>query len=147
MIVYELRCQAGHHFEAWFRNSDAFDQQRDAHRVACPDCGSNEISKAPMAPRIGKSGGKDTAEVSAEAGKPEPEQIKLMMSQIAELNRRVAESCDYVGSAFPEEARKIHYGETEHRDIYGEATREEAVALHEEGVTIAAIPWIRRTDS
>jgi hypothetical protein len=144
MIVYELRCDTGHGFEAWFRNSDAFEQQRDAHQVSCPACGSNEITKAPMAPRIGKS---DRSQ--PEQARPDQmsgERMRLVMSQIAELNRHVAETCDYVGSAFPEEARKIHYGEAEHREIYGEASPEEAVALRDEGVTIAAIPWIRRTD-
>jgi hypothetical protein len=135
MILYELRCGADHGFEAWFRNSDAYDQQRGANQIACPVCGSSEVAKAPMAPRIGKS------------ERANPEQIRMVMSQIAELNQRIAETCDYVGTAFPEEARKIHYGEAEHREIYGEASPDEAAALHDEGITIAAIPWIRRGDS
>jgi len=135
MILYELRCGADHGFEAWFRNSDAYEQQRAANQIACPTCASSEISKAPMAPRIGKS------------ERANPEQVRMVMSQIAELNRQIAETCDYVGAAFPEEARKIHYGEVEHREIYGEASPAEAAALNEEGITVAAIPWVRRTDS
>jgi len=146
MIVYELRCDTGHGFEAWFRNSDAFEQQRDAQQVTCPVCGTCEVTKAPMAPRIGKSD-RAKPEQAAPAGQPNQEQMRVVMTQIAELNRHIAETCDYVGAAFPEEARKIHYGEAEHREIYGEASREEAVALRDEGVTIAAIPWIRRSDS
>ena len=140
MIVYELRCSGDHGFEAWFRNSDAYDQQRTANQVACPVCGSSEIVKAPMAPRIGRSD-------RSNSDQGQPEKIQMVMSQIAELNRKIAETCDYVGTAFAEEARKIHYGEVEHREIYGEASPEEAAALHEEGVAIAAVPWIRRTDS
>lgn len=144
MIVYELRCNTGHGFEAWFRNSDAFEQQRDAHQVTCPVCGTSEISKAPMAPRIGKSDRSKPEQ--APTPQPNQEQMRVVMSQIAELNRHIAETCDYVGKAFPEEARKIHYGETEKREIYGEASPEEAVALRDEGVAIAAVPWIRRSD-
>ena len=161
MIVYELRCGADHGFDAWFRNSDAYEQQRTAEQVTCPHCGSREIAKAPMAPRIGKGGrssesrAPETAEQSAPQspattpvpGQMQPEQMRMVMSQIAELNRKIAETCDYVGPAFPEEARKIHYGEAEHREIYGEASPEEAAALQDEGVSIAAVPWIRRTDS
>lgn len=139
MIVYELRCSAEHGFEAWFRNSDAYDHQRAAHQVACPVCGSHDVTKAPMAPRIGKG----DRSISDQAP---TEKIQMVMSQIAELNRKIAETCDYVGSEFPEEARKIHYGEIEHREIYGEASPDEAAALHEEGISIAAVPWIRRTD-
>jgi hypothetical protein len=76
-----------------------------------------------------------------------PEHLKIVMSKIAELNRHIAQTCDYVGSDFAEEARKIHYGETPHRDIYGEATPTEAAELNEEGITVSAIPWIKQTDS
>jgi hypothetical protein len=146
MIIYELRCDTGHGFEAWFRNSDAFEQQRDAEQVTCPVCGSCDVSKAPMAPRIGK-GTSEKPEQPRTAGQPNSEQMRVVMSQIAELNKHIAETCDYVGKAFPEEARKIHYGEAEHREIYGEASPADAIALREEGISIAAVPWIRRTDS
>jgi hypothetical protein len=139
MIVYELRCDGGHGFEAWFRNADAYDHQHETKQIACPVCGDMGVSKAPMAPRIarGERGMKE----------PPPEQVKMVMSKIAELNKHIAETCDYVGASFPEEARKIHYGETEHREIYGEATQSEAAELHEEGIAIAGIPWLRRSDS
>jgi hypothetical protein len=134
MIVYELRCDAGHGFEAWFRNSEAFDQQRDAGQIACPACGDFHIVKAPMAPRIGRGGG------------PDPAQIRAVMGKIAELNRHIAQTCDYVGQAFPEEARKIHYGEVQRRDIYGEASADEADQLRDEGIEIAVVPWIPPKD-
>ncbi len=168
MIVYELRCGGGHGFEAWFRNSDAYDQQHAAHQVTCPICGGADVSKAPMAPRIGRSDRSAREMIrseqaqpasSAPAGPPpvnpeqlrpeqlRPEQLRVVMSKIAELNRHIADTCDYVGSAFPEEARKIHYGEAPVREIYGEATQAEAAELREEGIAVASVPWLRRTDS
>jgi hypothetical protein len=147
MIVYELRCSTGHGFEAWFRNSDAYDQQHAAHQISCPICGIDDVSKAPMAPRIGKS---RDAVPTKNAPKPEQmnyEQMRIVMTKIAELNQHIASTCDYVGKEFAEEARKIHYGEAEHREIYGEATPSEAAELREEGIAVASVPWIRRGDS
>ncbi len=135
MILYELRCGSDHSFEAWFRNSEAYEQQHAASQVSCPTCGSTEVAKAPMAPRIGKS------------DRTSPEQVRMVMSKIAELNKHIAETCDYVGNDFAEEARKIHYGETEHREIYGEATPKEAAELRDEGIAVASVPWLRRSDS
>lgn len=158
MIVYELRCGAGHGFEAWFRNSDAYDQQHAARQIACPICGDGDVSKAPMAPRIGRSDralreaahekaqGQDSAG-NARPDQINPEQMRMVMSKIAELNQHIVDTCDYVGNAFAEEARKIHYGETEHREIYGETSPTEAAELREEGISIATVPWIRRSDS
>jgi hypothetical protein len=150
MIVYELRCTAGHGFEAWFRNSDTYDQQHAAHQISCPVCGTDDVSKAPMAPRIAKSRGEPVPVQNTPApsqGHFNPEQMRMVMSKIAELNQHIAETCDYVGKNFAEEARKIHYGEVEHHEIYGEATQDEASELREEGIAVASVPWIRRSDS
>jgi hypothetical protein len=150
MIVYELRCSAGHGFEAWFRNSDAYDQQHAAHQISCPMCGIDDVSKAPMAPRIAKSRGEPAQVQNTPApaqGQFNPEQMRMVMSKIAELNKHIADTCDYVGKDFAEEARKIHYGEVEHHEIYGEATQGEAEELREEGIAVASVPWIRRSDS
>jgi len=153
MIVYELRCSAGHGFEAWFRNSDTYDQQHAGHQISCPICGIDDVSKAPMAPRIAKSRGepvpmKNTSEQSRpEQGQFSPEQMRIVMTKIAELNQHIAETCDYVGKNFAEEARKIHYGEVEHHEIYGEATQDEAAELQDEGIAVSSVPWIRRSDS
>jgi hypothetical protein len=149
MILYELRCTGGHGFEAWFRNSEAYDQQHAAHQISCPICGVEDVSKAPMAPRIGrsKSESREPAPVKPQPDQINHEQMRVVMSKIAELNQHIASTCDYVGNAFPEEARKIHYGETEHREIYGEATPHEAAELREEGIAVASVPWIRRSDS
>ena len=78
---------------------------------------------------------------------PRIEQMKMVMSKIAEINRHIEATCDYVGKAFPEEARKIHYGEVEHREIYGEATSSEAEELRDEGIEVARVPWLKRADS
>ena len=149
MIVYELRCTAGHGFEAWFRNSDAYDQQHAAHQISCPICGIDDVSKAPMAPRIARP--RESVPVqntpAPAQGQLNPEQMRMVMTKIAELNKHIAETCDYVGKDFAEEARKIHYGEVEHREIYGEATPNEAEELREEGIAVASVPWIRRSDS
>jgi hypothetical protein len=161
MILYELRCGAGHGFEAWFRNSDTYDLQRAADQIYCPVCGGGDVSKAPMAPRIGRSGGRSRGEVAVpESSNPPPadgaapalspqdhEKMRVVLSKIAELNRHIADTCDYVGGAFAEEARKIHYGEVPRREIYGEASPAEAAELREEGISVASLPWLRRTDS
>jgi hypothetical protein len=154
MIVYELRCTFGHGFEAWFRNSEAYDQQHAAHQISCPICGIEDVAKAPMAPRIGRSKSESREQTPAKAssnqtdlGQINHEQMRMVMSKIAELNQHIASTCDYVGNAFPEEARKIHYGETEHREIYGEASPSEAAELREEGIAVASVPWIKRSDS
>lgn len=139
MILFDLQCAKGHGFEAWFRNGETYEAQAAAGEVACPVCGDADIRKAPMAPRIAK----------ARSGKDEEKrrQAAEIMRELVELRRKVEENCDYVGDSFAEEARKIHYGETEHRDIYGEATAEEAAQLSEEGVTFSRIPWVPRTNS
>ncbi len=144
MIVYDLRCRKGHGFEAWFRDSTAYDEQAAAGKVACPTCGSHRVEKAPMAPRVAKS-----RETGAEAGKAVSETAAraAYLRAAREIKRQVEETCDYVGPEFAEEARRIHYGETDPRGIYGETSDDEASALHEEGVRFARVPWPARHDS
>lgn len=153
MILYALNCSRDHDFEAWFRNSDAFDKQAAKGIVACPHCGDTEIRKAIMAPRIGK--GRKGAEsapppTSETPAKPLPPGTHVMAPQIGEmlqeLRRNVEDNCDYVGDRFAEEARRIHYGEAEQRGIYGEATDSDAEALSEEGIDVGRIPWLPRTN-
>jgi hypothetical protein len=139
MILFDLQCAKGHGFEAWFRNGEAYEAQAAANEIACPICGDVDIRKAPMAPRIAKT----------RSGKDEEKrrQAAEIMRELAELRRKIEENCDYVGDRFAEEARKIHYGEAKHRDIYGEATAEEAAQLSEEGIAFSRIPWLPRTNS
>ncbi|MEW5729100.1 MAG: DUF1178 family protein [Pseudomonadota bacterium] len=134
MILFELRCANDHHFEGWFRDNATYDAQASGGEIACPVCGSVEVGKAIMAPRLNKARGADL----------DARDLALRMRQmLGEIRRKVEESCENVGERFPEEARRIHYGETEARPIYGEATPDEAKALEEEGVEVARIPWVR----
>lgn len=146
MIKYNLKCDKSHVFEAWFKNSAAYDEQAERGIVFCAVCGSNHIQKAPMAPSVPKKGSAmqdsppDTAAVDMN-------QAAAAMNAIRELTNAVKENCDYVGPKFAEEARKIHYGEVEERGIYGEASAEEKSELKEEGVEIAEIPWLPQSDA
>ncbi len=133
MIKYDLKCEQDHRFEGWFRNSAGFDEQRDAGEVACPECGSVKVEKAIMAPRL--------------PGKANAQPAAAIRKELVKLREAVERDCDYVGPGFAEEARKIHYGETEARSIYGETSSEDAKALSEEGVTFARIPWVPKENA
>ena len=127
MIAYALRCHKGHEFDGWFRDSAAFDDQCRGGHLSCPSCSSIRIEKAIMAPAV--SGTKKRAETAA--------QIRQFATG---LRKYVQENADYVGPNFAEEARTIHYGETQERHIYGEASAEEARELIEEGLDVAPLP-------
>lgn len=150
MIVYDLKCKKDHVFEAWFRDSSAYDEQAGAGTVVCPVCGSRKVEKVPMAPRISK-GAASQREVAKrqEDGQPAPANAKAVkaMQALRELQGKIEKEFDYVGPRFAEEARRIHYGETDQRNIYGETSTEEAEALQEEGVSFGRIPWPARQDS
>jgi hypothetical protein len=145
MIRYALTCDKSHAFESWFQSSAAYDKQAKHGLVTCPVCGSSKVEKTIMAPRL--SGAKKRAEPPApsapapttptEAPAPvamvSPQQREFR-KKLKELREHLVKNADYVGQRFPEEARKMHYGETEHRSIYGEASAEQAKELHEEGI-------------
>lgn len=145
MIKYALRCQRDHAFEGWFRDSEAFHAQAAEGALACPQCGSRQVDKAIMAPRIGKAGS-ETEVAQVRVAKPAPQAAELR-AKLLELRQAVEASCDDVGANFAEEARKIHYGEAEARGIYGQASREEAEALKDEGVPFSPLPWVARGDA
>jgi hypothetical protein len=153
MILYDLKCRKDHVFETWFRDSAAYEEQVAAGAIACPVCGSRKVEKALMAPRLAKRGrARDDAQggpggkMAMRAVKGTAEATELM-GQLRALRQKVEENCDYVGGNFAEEARKIHYGEEDPRNIYGETSDEQAEELHEEGVTFSRIPWAPRHDS
>ena len=131
MIVYNLRCEHSHEFEGWFRDSAAFDNQAAEGKLVCPVCETRKVDKALMAPAVA---GTKKREVSS------PAELKRMRQFVTGLRKYIQDNAEYVGPKFPEEARKIHYGETEERHIYGEATIEEAHELIEEGVDVAPLP-------
>lgn len=148
MILFKLHCAAEHEFEGWFRDNAAYDRQRTRGHIACPTCGSTAVEKAPMAPRLGRSLPDPAASArppdAAPAAPPSPAQVRHALQ---ELRRQVERHCDYVGAGFPEEARRIHRGESRARGIYGEATPAESRALAEEGIEVASIPWIPPNDA
>lgn len=139
MILFDLKCARNHIFEAWFPNSAAYEKQAKAGAVACPSCGSRKVEKAPMAPRIGKAAKASVPAITAEHAE--------IRQQLTELRAKIEANCDYVGDRFAEEARRIHYGETDRRDIYGETSDDEAKELNDEGVQFARVPWLPRQDS
>ena len=151
MIVFDLRCHKDHVFEAWFASGEAFDEQSKAGAVACPLCGSAKVTKALMAPAVAgtkksdRPGNSDQPAERAEA--PAPAQQATYFNALKDLREHVEKTCDYVGPKFAEEARKMHYGETEKRNIYGEATDKQAESLREEGVDCHQIPWLPNQDA
>ena len=140
MISFNLRCAKDHVFEAWFKDGKTYDRQAKQGKVACPVCGDTKVSKAPMAPNIATGVARDVSK----GGKIDPALVREALTQ---LRDEVEKNCDYVGADFAEEARKIHYKETEKRNIYGEASEDEAASLEEEGVVFSRIPWLPRTNS
>ncbi|MDN2578364.1 DUF1178 family protein [Aquibium sp. ELW1220] len=134
MIRFSLRCDGDHAFDAWFRNSEDFHRQTDRRLVECPHCGSSSVEKALMAPSV--STGRKREQIALAMG----EEQKRVLTQLKELAEKVKREADDVGDRFAEEARKIHFGETEARGIYGQATPDEARALIEDGVEFMPIP-------
>jgi hypothetical protein len=162
MIKYALTCEQGHAFESWFANSTAYDKQVKNALVSCPVCNSTKVEKAIMAPRLAGTGKRDrepptlpspasgggSASTGASLPAQQPTEPVAMMSpperefrkKLRELREHLTQNADYVGRKFPEEARKMHYGEVEHRSIYGEASPDEAKELREEGVEFHPLP-------
>ena len=151
MIRYSLRCDRGHAFESWFQSSSAYEQQEKRKLVNCPTCGSDMVERAIMAPQIvSKKGHETPAPAPAPAASTEvtaPASTPLLMAQerelrakLKELRDHIVKNADNVGERFPNEARKMHYGDIEHRPIYGEASPDEARALIEEGVEVSPLP-------
>ncbi|KAB1070679.1 DUF1178 family protein [Methylobacterium planeticum] len=147
MIRYALVCEAGHGFESWFPSSDAYDDQAARGLVSCPFCDSPRVAKSLMAPGIARTD-RGRAPVP---GEPAPSPSPAPVPMIAEPERRirallravrqhVVDTAEHVGPRFPEEARKIHYGEVDSRPIYGEASPDEARALIDEGIDVAPLP-------
>jgi hypothetical protein len=133
MIVFDLACDAGHVFEAWFGSSDDYEKQKCGGLVSCPICGSSAVDKAVMAPRVAPKGNR--ASVPA----PSTEQAKAMLAAMAKAQAEALAQSDYVGRRFADEARAIHLGEAAERSIHGEATQEDTRALLDEGIAVAPL--------
>ena len=134
MIHYSLVCEKSHKFDGWFSNAAAYDAQKLRGLVTCPICLTTAVEKAIMAPAVSRAG---SDKVSLSIGHPEHAKLREAMQA---LRNKVTTEADYVGDKFAEEARKIHFGETDPRGIYGEATPEEAQSLIEDGVEFMPIP-------
>ena len=150
MIRYNLRCDQGHAFESWFQSSGAYESQEKRQLVGCPACGSTKVERAIMAPQIARKGRRDVVAPPPEAVSTEAApaaSTPLMMAQerelrakLKELRNHVVKNADNVGERFPNEARKMHYGDIEHRPIYGEASPDEARSLVDEGIEVTPLP-------
>lgn len=138
MIVYSLQCASGHQFDGWFRDSTAFDAQTAGHEVSCPVCGSVDVVKALMAPAVRSSKKRDAVQATEVA-----EAQAAVMQALKAVRREVEAKCDYVGTQFAEEARRIHYGEADQRGIYGEASADQAAELADEGIEVGQVPWVQ----
>jgi hypothetical protein len=156
VIRYALICDKRHEFESWFSDSSTYDTQARRGLVSCPVCGSVKVEKAIMAPALARKDKTvrqpDTVVTTEEAKVESPaeknpvaivsEQEREIRTKLKELREHLTKNADYVGPKFPEEARRMHYGEIEHRSIYGEASPEEANELHEEGIEFHPLPRI-----
>ena len=153
MIRYALICRQGHEFESWFQDSAAYDKQAKRGLVSCPHCGSARVEKAIMAPRLSATAKRRSKAIEAPETAPEaapapvPAPVAMISPQEQEIRAKLKEfrdhltkNADNVGAKFPEEARKMHYGEIEHRSIYGVASPEEAKELSEEGIEFHPLP-------
>jgi len=163
MIRFSLRCENEHQFESWFKDSAAYDRMAEVGLVECPTCGDSRVTKALMTPAVAKVPGvKGRAEAAPavpakppapspapstdgphHAAGPMPAQVVALLQR---MRHEIETNCDYVGQEFAREARRIHEGEVEARGIYGEASDEEAEELRDDGIDIARLPWVPRSD-
>jgi hypothetical protein len=151
MIRYALVCAKGHSFESWFQSSAAYDKQAKQKLVTCPLCGTHKVEKEIMSPRLAGSRRREEAPAPPNAAPSEQQnqatpvamvspQERELRQKLKELREHLTQNSDYVGQKFPEVARQMHYGEIDHRSIYGEASPDEAKKLHEEGVEFHPLP-------
>ncbi len=155
MIVYDLACDHGHRFEGWFGSSDDFAGQQARGMVACPVCGSGAVAKAPMAPAVPRKGNcapdparggrhapaRPGADTTVMKRGPLPPEVAEALGKLAEAQARALRDSTWVGDAFAEQSRAMHYGERDPATIHGQATADEARALFEEGIPVAPLPF------
>ncbi len=148
MISFNLKCSNSHEFEGWFSSSDDFERQCKEGLVSCPICDDTSISKALMTPNLGTGSSLETTPNAPDDAAPSSPQKQGQFyggksyAVLRALKKKIEAECDFVGDRFAEEARKIHYGESAVRGIYGQSSPEDAEALEDEGIEIAPIPWL-----
>jgi len=155
MIVYDLHCEHGHRFEGWFGSSSDFDEQAGRGLLVCPQCGTKEIGKAPMAPAVapkgnaarGASAPQEESASEAEtpvqevSNRPMPAEITRALDVLAKAQAKALEKSTWVGTDFAERSREMHYGERDEAPIHGQASLEEAQALVDDGIPVAPLPF------
>ena len=147
MIVFDLSCANGHGFEGWFGSSDDFARQQQDGLLMCPECGSESVTKAPMAPAVPAKGNQRSTVHRQEdaqqqvANTPMSPEVAEAMSKLAEAQTKALKNSKWVGKSFAEQSRAMHYGERDHEAIHGEASLDEAKDLLDEGVAIAPLPF------
>lgn len=143
MIVFDLHCDNGHRFEGWFGSSADYDSQKDRGLVSCPNCGSAEVGKAPMAPAVGAKSNSpalaDPVKREQLSNAPMPPEVRKALETLAKAQAKALKNSTWVGEKFAEQARSQHYGEADESPIHGKATREEAQELAAEGIAVAPI--------
>ena len=150
MIVYDLSCENGHRFEGWFGSSEDFASQQERGLVSCPTCGSESVTKAPMAPAVGRKGNQQQAHAQPGNGPekdgnglsntPMTPEVAEAFEKLAKAQAKALKNSTWVGKDFAEQSRAMHYGERDHAPIHGEATLQEARELLDEGVPVAPLP-------
>ena len=149
MIVFDLSCGDGHRFEGWFGSTEDYEGQQARGLVSCPDCGSADVTKAPMAPAVPRKGNQKP--MTALAAKPDdkqpmargpmPPEVAEALGKLAQAQAKALKNSKWVGDRFAEQSRAMHYGERDAETIHGQATFEEASALSEEGIPVAPLPF------
>ena len=151
MIVFDLHCAEGHRFEGWFGSSSDYEDQQSRGLVSCPECGSIEVGKAPMAPAVGAKGNREVAhrpeQPVAETGSqpvsntPMPAEVQQALKALAKAQAKALKNSTWVGKDFAAQSRAMHYGERDEAPIHGQASIEEAQSLVDEGVPVAPLPF------
>ena len=132
MILFDLKCSFDHVFEAWFKDSNEFNKQRKTKLITCPVCEDTQITKSLMTPNVGKK---------SNASKSTKTLNKTLINKISKFKKEIEKNFEYVGEKFTDEAKKIKYGETEERPIYGEANLEQTKELIDEDISFTPLPW------
>ncbi|MEM6856300.1 MAG: DUF1178 family protein [Pseudomonadota bacterium] len=149
MIVFDLTCEHGHRFEGWFGSSEDYESQMARGLVACPECGTKTVMKAPMAPAVPAKSNTRTDAVPAKAATHEapvanhemPAEVRQAMEKLAQAQSEALKNSTFVGGDFAKQSREMHYGERDEAPIHGQASLKEAKALADEGVPVAPLPF------
>lgn len=139
MIVFDLVCDSAHAFEGWFRSSEDFADQQARGLLTCPVCESAAVAKAPMAPAVPVKGNRAHDTSQAVANTPMPAKVIEAFKALAAAQAQALATSEWVGDRFAAEVRSMHYGETEEKQVHGRASKDDALALIEEGIAVAPL--------